>query len=414
MPKMHHALDVAMVMVLCSLLSAPIQAAEGPDEKAQCAAQLKKIHQAIQDYRKEHKAMPNWLSDLKPQFIKDANVFLCPVQRRTGQAQTYEGMVDPKLDTSYLYEFCNRVIPPNTWGGDKEITMRTWKSLQMALLGGKVPLLRCLNHGQVLNLSFDGEIWESELTWEQAFADVVDPTELSPRRLMARFQIGRATAAESGTAPSVEEPLRAKFPTRDPQATSNQIDLSRFYNVSLRESWHSDRPGNDLGELPAGLTQLDGTRFDVRGIIQVSGPQLAGANRSFPHQVSGIPVNLKLARLHFLHSTGFVETDGVVIGQYLMHYSDGQTETCPIVYGQNVRDWWYYPATPKEAEQSHIAWTGNNQAAKSWNPPGDSAVTLRLYKTTWQNPHPDTEITAIDFVSAEKNSSPFLVAVTAE
>ena len=58
---------------------------------------------------------------------------------------------------------------------------------------------------------------------------------------------------------------------------------------------------------------------------------------------------------------------------------------------------------------------GSATAAESgWNPPGDPAVTLRLYQTTWQNPHPDIEITAIDFVSAEKNSSPFLVAVTAE
>lgn len=255
---------------------------------------------------------------------------------------------------------------------------------------------------------------ESQLTWERAFADVVDFTQLSPRSLMARFQMGNDTVAEPGTVPGAEEPVRATFPTRDPQATTNQIDLSRFYNVSLHEPWHSNRPGNDLGELPAGLTKLDGTRFDIRGIVQVSGPQLAGANRSFPHEVSGIPVNLKPVRLHFLHSAGFVENDGVVIGQYVIHYTDGQTETCPIVYGQNVRDWWYYPDTPKEADQSHIAWTGNNQAAKTWNPPGTPPVTLRLYKTTWQNPHPDTEITAIDFVSAEKNSSPFLVAVTAE
>jgi len=414
MAKMYHVLGLATGIVLCCLLSAPSQGAEGQDDKAQCAAQLKKLHQAIQDYRREHKAMPNWLSDLSPKFIKDTNLFLCPLQRRAGQTRTYEGMEDPKMETSYLYEFCDRVIPPNTWGGDKEITMRAWKSLEMAVVGGKVPLVRCLNHGQALNLSFDGEIWESELTWEQAFADVVDPGELNPRRLMARFQIGSATAAESGAVPDAAEPAGAKFAPRDPQATSKQIDLSRFYNVSLHESWHSDRAGNDLGELPAGLTQLDGTRFDVRGVVQVSGPQLAGAPRSFPHQVSGIPVNLKTARLHFLHSAGFVETDGVVIGQYVMHYSDGQTETCPIVYGQNVRDWWYYPGTPKDAEKSHIAWTGNNQSAKSWNPPGDPAVTLRLYKTAWQNPHPDTEITAIDFVSAEKNSSPFLVAVSAE
>src|SRR5215467_9139582 len=69
MAKMYHVLGLATGIVLCCLLSAPSQGAEGQDDKAQCAAQLKKLHQAIQDYRREHKAMPNWLSDLSPKFI---------------------------------------------------------------------------------------------------------------------------------------------------------------------------------------------------------------------------------------------------------------------------------------------------------------------------------------------------------
>ena len=420
MPRIFCPLN--FLMVLCFLLSAPLKAAEELDEKAQCVAQLKKIYQAIQQYRNEHKALPNWLSDLTPEFITDQTVFVCPVQRRTGQARIYSSLADPKLNTTYTYDFCARLIPADVWGGDSEMTMQTWKSLQMAVLGGKVPMLRCLNHGRAMNLSFDGEIWESDLTWESAFGGVIESSQLSPRSLAERFNVGRRgigpniaslTPVES-EADQPAKPALGNFPARDAQATPKQIDLSRFYNASLLEPWHRGTPGNHLSELPTGLQELDGTRFDIRGIVQISGAPLNAAGKSFPHEVSGIPVNLKTARLHFLHGTGFIDSDGVILGQYVVHYANGEKENSPIIYGQTVRDWWYYAGTPKEAADSHIAWTGNNQAAKNWNPSGATPVTLRLYKTTWKNPHPDAEITAIDLVSEEKNSVPFLIAITAE
>jgi hypothetical protein len=412
--------------LLCLFFSAAsLQAAEAPDEKAQCTDQLKKIYQAIQQYRREHRALPNWLSDLTPAYISDQSIFACPVQRRTGRAQIFESLADPKVNTTYTYDFCARLIPADVWGGDGEMTMQTWKSLQMAVLGGKVPMLRCLNHGRAMNLGFDGNIWDSDLTWESAFGDVIDSSQLSPRSLAERFKVGRpdtaagnvpsvTTPAESPEASQPARPASGEIPARDAHATVKQIDLSRFYNASLQESWHTGRPGNSLAKLPVGLQELDGTRFDVRGVVQLSGVPLSGADKTFPHQVSDIAVKLKTPQLHFLQGTGFIEADDVVLAQYVIHYADGLKETCPIIYGQTVRDWWYYPQTPKEAAQSHIAWTGNNQAVKSWNPPGAPPVTLRLYKTSWKNPHPDAEITTIDLVSEEKNSVPFLIAITAE
>jgi hypothetical protein len=54
--------------------------------------------------------------------------------------------------------------------------------------------------------------------------------------------------------------------------------------------------------------------------------------------------------------------------------------------------------------RSTVAWSGFNSAR----------VVVRLYKTTWVNPLPETEIVSLDYVSAMTPSAPFLLAVTAE
>src|SRR5215469_2324494 len=99
MPNIVRRFYLQIWAVLCLFFStAALRAAEVPDEKAQCAGQLKKIYQGIQQYRREHKALPNWLSDLSPKYISDQNLFVCPVQRRTGSAQVFESLADPKLN----------------------------------------------------------------------------------------------------------------------------------------------------------------------------------------------------------------------------------------------------------------------------------------------------------------------------
>ncbi|MGH7971009.1 MAG: hypothetical protein ACREIC_19990, partial [Limisphaerales bacterium] len=74
-------------------------------EKQECTRNLKQIYAAIQAYQAKYHDLPNWLSDLVPEFLPDANVLVCPVCRRTGQTEA-PPLADPKLPCSYLYEFC--------------------------------------------------------------------------------------------------------------------------------------------------------------------------------------------------------------------------------------------------------------------------------------------------------------------
>jgi outer membrane lipoprotein-sorting protein len=198
------------------------------------------------------------------------------------------------------------------------------------------------------------------------------------------------------------------IPPRPPQSPLELIDLSGYYNAPLTEPWHSRRIGNDLSALPRGLQTLAGTAFDVRGIVQLAGRGESYLSSLYPKAVNEIKLGLKCRRLHFFQGAGWSAPDGTTIGQYLIHFADGQKRIVPIVYGFDVRNWWPQQGEPAESTGLVLAWTGTNEAIKSLN------QSLRLYKTTWQNPLPEIEIKSVDFVSSMADPAPFLISITAD
>src|SRR5260370_11463541 len=161
--------------------SAEDKAKLAAEEKDECAKHLTTIFEAIQAYQAEHKDIPNWLSDLVPQYISDPSVLICPAVKRTGQAEI--AMLSyPKTSTSYLYEFCPVPIGASAPGK----TRRDWNRRQMGLVGSAVPIVRCRRHGGViLNLAFDGKIYESGSRWEDSLTNRIDVSELNIDRLFA-------------------------------------------------------------------------------------------------------------------------------------------------------------------------------------------------------------------------------------
>ncbi|MGD0261857.1 MAG: hypothetical protein ABSD29_18975 [Verrucomicrobiota bacterium] len=151
------------------------------DESAACKKNLEKINAAIEAYRKDHHDVPNWLSDLVPKYLPDTNLLVCPVTTRTGQQSPF-GVLDPKIYSSYLYEFTPTPIPEvvkGAWPGP-QMTMREWKRQQMKLVGPEVPLVRCLLHEPALNLSLGGKVYESPVFWELNFTNVAKLEAFSP------------------------------------------------------------------------------------------------------------------------------------------------------------------------------------------------------------------------------------------
>ena len=126
-----------------------------------CTQNLLVIAGAIQAYQKEHDDLPEWLSDLHPKYLPDANILICPADTSGGKAG-YPLNVDPKMSVSYGYEF--------------HPEYRMYKSRQRLIYGDDMPLVRCRHHTnddfQCLNLSFSSKIYESTDVWESTPQDI--------------------------------------------------------------------------------------------------------------------------------------------------------------------------------------------------------------------------------------------------
>ena len=366
-------------------------AVSATQERNLCTTNLTVIYQAIQRYREDRRDLPNWLSDLVPNYISDARILVCPVCRRTGRIEQ-PPLADPKLPSSYLFEFCPvplGSLAPNS----PHRTRREWKRRQMGMLGAEVPIVRCRHHYPVLNLAFSGQIYESLPQWEQGFTNRISTEALSAGSLFADD-------------PPSGQPLR--FPSRDGKAKAGQLDLTRFYNVTLSESAHQ-RADDTLASLPPGLRTLAGVEFDIRGLIQLGSRSLT--NKTFPEQVINIPVRQKCKRLHFLHATsmGTARDEGTLVAAYVLRFAGNEARLeIPVVYGRELRDWHVLRDEPPLGNELTVAWTGTNAASTA------EGRSIRLFKTTWVNLAPELEIQSIDFVSKKAGPAPFLIAITAE
>lgn len=195
-----------------------------------------------------------------------------------------------------------------------------------------------------------------------------------------------------------------------PQGKLFPLDLHRKANRNIDSlSGPGAFAGNGFPELAKGEQTFGGVTFHIgSGLIQLGSTRMQGS----PEKVEGILVIYTVSRLYFLHGTqwspqGNVQ-DGAVIGQYEVYYEDGSAVSVPIVYGQDVRDWWDMDQG-RPVTRGKVVWTGRNAAADKYQ------ATIRLYLGVWENPHPERKVISLDYISTGKSGcAPFLLAVTAE
>ena len=385
-----------MLLALVTSNTAPANAAEaGATDRDLCEKNLSALYKAIQAYRSDRKDLPAWLSDLVPKYIKDPNTLICPVIKKTGTVNTM-GIEDPKISTAYLYEFADTPVPGSIHGGSQK-TMKEWKRRQMGVVGSKIPMVRCHHHQpNVLNLTFDGRVYEGPGSWEAELREV-NPDDLSPARLFAADAVA-----------SLQARSQSEIPPRDPRASAKLIDLTKQYNAALTEGWHRTGPNepiaNDLSTLPRGVQKIAGVEFDVRGLIQLGSRKLS--HPRYPLAVRDIKVDQKAARLQFLHSTGWSAADGTPVATYVMHLANGKSHEFTVNYGDQLLDWVAWQPNPKERD-TVVAWSGTSPAT-------GGQTTLNVFKTEWVNPEPDQPITRIDYIASNNDPAPFLIAITAE
>jgi hypothetical protein len=200
------------------------------------------------------------------------------------------------------------------------------------------------------------------------------------------------------------------------------VNLQPQVNQKLTDNFGSGRDGNDLVAVGKDGRTFGGANFKLAdGVIQLGSPVLGSPK---PSKVEGIKVDHTCAKIHIVQSTiygngqgvgiegkegepGFV-ADGKTIAEYKVHYEDGTTATIPVVYGQDVRDWWFTEAS-KDATRAKMVWKGENELTR------ELGCRLRLFMTTWDNPHPEKKIATIDYAkTGDSPAAPFCLAITLE
>ena len=205
----------------------------------------------------------------------------------------------------------------------------------------------------------------------------------------------------------LEELIGPRFAPKEALKT---VDLQAKCNHPLDQEMHVDGTGeNNLAELKVGQQSLAGIRFDIGpGFIRLGSTKAM----QLPQLVKGIPVNDEFNKLYVLHgmaSTGTTEyTEGTEVGSYVVNYHDETSEKIPIVFGEDVRDWWNVDHS-RATSRAVVVWEGDNDAASRYG------RTLRLYAITWTNPHPEKIVESIDFVAEpDTGAALFCIAMTLE
>jgi hypothetical protein len=178
-----------------------------PDEVQPCAANLGKLHAAVKKYEKDKGTLPDWLSDLVPDYLDDKDL-LCPVHGKVQAAY----WPDPKLPCSYTYEFSAGKLS-NNWGAVSGMVCKDWKTRQVKLFGDVVPMVRCFHQPHVLSLSSGGQVFQGLEVWERVFMpDYQRGDELTPSERPFRYVIPGGSVEELATFIKEIKGLRPKTP----------------------------------------------------------------------------------------------------------------------------------------------------------------------------------------------------------
>jgi len=220
---------IAIIAILAGMLLPAINGARKRAQKTSCISNLRQFGIAITSYRGDfNDRLPPWISTLYPTYMPDKKVYHCPYDRNTAATAasawvSYTSVPngipatpqyteaydrpgshgkygdDPNTNVtqiSYFYEFteapCTFALSDSgfNYPGDgsmswNELKSKTVKDLSNALytkekFSSKLsyfPVVRCFWHLEranqpVLNVSYNGNVFNSNLEWESGTWDL--------------------------------------------------------------------------------------------------------------------------------------------------------------------------------------------------------------------------------------------------
>ena len=183
---------------------------------------------------------------------------------------------------------------------------------------------------------------------------------------------------------------RIQSPARD-GGSFIPLEIRKFYNAPLkRTSWLED--DFDFSFLADAKRLPNTTSFSLfQGVGDLrTDNALILAGNGFNRGIYGIPVNMKLKSLVFLHSY-IIENEklqNTVAGNYIIHYKGGRRETVEITYGSTIHPY-------KTASGSDI---GSSLADPAFTVVTKYQGLHMVASQEWINPAEELEVEKIDII----------------
>ncbi len=420
------------------ILLLPYPSAGEESDTLPCDREMRKTIEAMQAFRRQNQGRyPDSLSDLTRHGYLQWRDAACPLNRQ-GDAQADEraNFISSRRlggDRSgrYEYELSDQVVlndgsrmflpadpPPFTRAQLKGELLRRAFSEQ-------VPLLRCDQHRSGpspasnpddgrRNATAYGTIYWSGLYWEQVWIADVPGTSRDLNVFYGLegppFYVDRAPALDG----AIDfRPWNSAFG-----------DVAWWWELPFFDEGSNRQRTPDLGPFfhhQQGMTRdLGGTSWWLNGLVQVQGEfsEAPGLNRyhqptsqDHPPSRLDLPIKRHFHAASWLQGTLWTGSPGEPVGFLIWHYEDGTIERVPILYGVHSARFWC------DEEQSRDEQLVRNLVSPVWSEHQTREQVgverqLRLYQQRWTNPHPDVQVTSLDFVAATNSpAAPFLVAM---
>ena len=255
-----------------------------------------------------------------------------------------------------------------------------------------------------------GRVEEAESKLQRRASEAPFSIALSDEQQLLWDQFSEAVTKKMGEFEGRNWLYKLHIPARQESLPKHLVDLSKHYNASLAESWYSPQgypnySGSFFDQFRTGVKTLDGTPFDIRGLVQLNDRTAIDLYYKFPQQVNGIEVGVEGNQIHFLHATVSDDRPGTPVAIYQIHLSNGDVHDHVVRFGLDINEMTRAHDSPRP---ECAVWIAPNST------PFSNESDALLHQSTWNNPTPEHSIDHVDIKIADGRAQPFLVAMTVE
>ena len=165
-------------------------------------------------------------------------------------------------------------------------------------------------------------------------------------------------------------------------------------------------PGRDIKGIPTGAQEFQGIPFDVIDPASNGRRACLGLGREpgfLP--AAALPVNARASCLYLLHAAaGPAHT----VGTLRMRYADGSAYSEYVETGKNVGSWW----EPHDSKYGREGPRIYDRLRVAWQEASHGLPEVGVYAAGFNNPHPELEITSLEFEAGFGNSKWMVLATT--